>query len=160
VRALVARVDPAVGVDSIEPADRLLAASVARQRFYAALLTVFAGVAALLAAVGIYGVLAYSVVTRTQEIGVRMALGATRSEVLGLILRKGVVLTGIGVALGVIGAAAAARYLQSMLFGIAPLDPLTFVAVVIGFSAVAAAASYLPARQATRVEPVVALRSE
>jgi predicted permease len=160
VRELVARVDPAIGVDSIEPADRLLAASVARQRFYATLLMVFAGVAALLAAIGIYGVLAYSVVTRTQEIGVRMALGAQRSQVLGLILRKGIMLTGIGVALGVIGAAAAARYLQSMLFGIEPLDPLTFVAVALGFTAVAAAASYLPARHATRVEPVVALRSE
>jgi putative ABC transport system permease protein len=160
VRELVARVDPAIGVDSIEPADRLLAASVARQRFYATLVMVFAGVAALLAAIGIYGVLAYSVVTRTQEIGVRMALGAQRSQVLGLILRKGLVLAGIGVTLGVIGAAAAARYLQSMLFGIEPLDPLTFVAVALGFTAVAAAASYLPARQATRVEPVVALRSE
>jgi putative ABC transport system permease protein len=160
VRQTVGQLDPAAGVDSIEPVNRLLAASVARQRFYATLLMVFAGVAALLAAIGIYGVLAYSVVTRTQEIGVRMALGAQRSQVLGLILRKGIMLTGIGVALGVIASAASARYLQSMLFGIEPLDPLTFVAVALGFTAVAAAASYLPARHATRVEPVVALRSE
>jgi predicted permease len=160
VRELVARVDPVIGVDSIEPADRLLAASVARQRFYATLLLVFAGVAAALAAIGIYGVLAYSVVTRTQEIGLRMALGAQRSQVLGLILRKGIVLAGIGVTLGVIGAAAVARYLESMLFGIEPLDPLTFIAVAIGFTAIAALASYLPARRATRVEPVVALRCE
>jgi len=160
VRELVPRVDPAIGVDSIEPADRLLAAAVARQRFYATLLLVFAGVAAMLSAIGIYGVLAYSVATRTQEIGVRMALGAQRSQVLGLILRKGIVLTGIGVTLGVIGAAGTARYLQSMLFGIEPLDPLTFVAVALGFTVVATAASYLPARHATRVEPVVALRSE
>jgi putative ABC transport system permease protein len=160
VRELVARVDPVIGVDSIEPADRLLAASVARQRFYATLLLVFAGVAAALAAIGIYGVLAYSVVTRTQEIGLRMALGAQRSQVLGLILRKGMVLAGIGVTLGVVGAAGTARYLQSMLFGIEPLDPLTFIAVAIGFTAIAALASYLPARRATRVEPVVALRCE
>jgi putative ABC transport system permease protein len=160
VRELVAGVDPVIGVDSIEPADRLLAASVARQRFYATLLLVFAGVAAALAAIGIYGVLAYSVVTRTQEIGVRMALGAQRSQVLGLILRKGILLTAIGVTLGVVGAAGAARYLQSMLFGIEPLDPLTFIAVAIGFTAIAALASYLPARRATRVEPVVALRCE
>ena len=160
VRQTVGQLDPAIGVDSIEPVDRLLAASVARQRFYATLLTVFAVVAGVLAAIGIYGVLAYSVVTRTQEIGVRMALGAQRSQVLNLILRKGLVLASIGVTLGVIGAAAAARYLQSMLFGIEPLDPLTFVAVALGFTAVAAAASYLPARHATRVEPVVALRSE
>jgi ABC-type antimicrobial peptide transport system permease subunit len=160
VRQAVAELDPAIGVDSIEPVDRLVAASVARQRFYATLLMVFAGVAALLAAIGIYGVLAYSVATRTQEIGVRMALGAQRSQVLGLIFRRGLVLTGIGVGLGVIGAAGAARYLQSMLFGIEPLDPLTFVVVAAGFTAVAAAACYLPARHATRVEPVVALRSE
>jgi ABC-type antimicrobial peptide transport system permease subunit len=160
VRQTVAQLDPAIGVDSIEPVDRLLAASVARQRFYATLLMVFAGVAALLAAIGIYGVLAYSVATRTQEIGVRMALGAQRSQVLALILRKGIVLTAIGVTLGVVGAAGAARYLQSMLFGIEPLDPLTFVTVALGFTAVAAAASYLPARHAARVEPVVALRSE
>ena len=158
VRELVARVDPVIGVDSIEPADRLLAASVARQRFYATLLIVFAGVAALLAAIGVYGVLAYSVVTRTQEIGVRMALGAQRAQVLALILRKGIALAAIGITLGVIGAAAAARYLQSMLFGIEALDPLTFVAVATGFTAVAAAASYLPARRATRVDPIVALR--
>ena len=160
VRQTVAQLDPAIGVDSIEPVDRLLAASVARHRFYATLLTVFAVVAGALAAIGIYGVLAYSVVTRTQEISVRMALGAQRSQVLGLILRKGIVLTGIGVALGVIGAGATARFLQSMLFGIEPLDPLTFAAVALGFTAIAAAASYLPARHATRVDPVVALRSE
>ncbi len=158
VRELVAGVDPVIGVDSIEPADRLLAASVARQRFYATLLIVFAGVAALLAAIGVYGVLAYSVVTRTQEIGVRMALGAERAQVLALILRKGIALAAVGITLGVIGAAGAARYLQSMLFGIEPLDPLTFVAVATGFTAVAAAASYLPARRATRVDPIVALR--
>ena len=160
VRELVARVDPVIGVDSIEPADRLLAASVARQRFYATLLMVFAGVAALLAAIGIYGVLAYSVARRTQEIGVRIALGAQRSEVLLLILGKGLMLTAIGVALGVMGAAGLTRYLQSMLFGIEPLDRATFVVVAVGFMAIAAVASYLPARRATRVEPVVTLRCE
>jgi predicted permease len=160
VRQTVGQLDPAIGVDSIEPVDRLLAASVARQRFYATLLAVFAVVAGVLAAIGIYGVLAYSVVSRTQEIGIRMALGAQRSQVLGLILRKGLGLAAIGVTLGVIGAAAAASYLQAMLFGIEPLDPLTFAVVAAGFITVAAAASYLPARRATRVEPVVALRCE
>ena len=160
VREVVRGLDPAIGVDSIEPADRLLAASVARQRFYATLLAVFAVVAAALAAIGVYGVLAYSVVARTQEIGVRMALGAQRSQVLGLILRRGLALAALGVALGVVAAAGAARYLQSMLFGIDALDPLTFVAVALGFTTIALLASYLPARRATRVEPVVALRCE
>ena len=160
VREAVSKVDPAIGVDSIEPADRLLAASVARQRFYATLLTVFAIVAGLLAAIGIYGVLAYSVVARTQEIGVRMALGAQRSQVLGLILRRGLALAAIGVTVGVVAAAGAARYLQSMLFGIDALDPMTFAAVALGFTAIALLASYVPARRATRVEPVAALRCE
>ena len=160
VREAVGKVDAAIGVDSIEPADRLLAASVARQRFYATVLAVFAIVAGVLAAIGIYGVLAYSVAARTQEIGVRMALGAQRSQVLGLILRRGLALAAIGVALGMVAAAGAARYLQSMLFGIDALDPLTFAAVALGFTAIALLASYVPARRATRVEPVVALRCE
>ena len=121
---------------------------------------VFAGVAGLLAAIGIYGVLAYAVVQRTQEIGIRMALGAQRSQVLSLVLRKGLVLTALGVALGLVGAAGGARYLQGMLFGITPLDLWTFAVVAAAFSVVAALASYLPARRATKVEPVVALRCD
>jgi predicted permease len=160
VREAVSKVDPAIGVDSIEPADRLLAASVARQRFYTTLLAVFAIVAGVLAAIGIYGVLAYSVVARTHEIGVRMALGAQRSQVLGLILRRGLALTTSGVALGVVAAAGAARYLQSMLFGIDALDPMTFAGVALGFTAIALLASYIPARRATRVDPMLALRAE
>lgn len=160
VRTAVAAVDPAIGVDSIEPLDRLVAASVARPRFYAALLTAFALVAATLAAVGIYGVLAYSVTARTQEIGVRMALGAQRRQVLSMIMRRGTTLTAIGIAVGLIVAAAAARYLQSMLFGIEPTDPITFVGIATAFAVVAMVACYLPARRATAVDPVVALRQE
>ena len=160
VREAVGAIDPAIGVDSIEPVDRLLAASVARQRFYATLLTVFAVVAGVLAAIGIYGVLAYSVITRTHEIGVRVALGAQRSQVLSLILRRGVWLSATGIAIGIGGALAASRYLQSMLFGVKPNDPATFAAVAATFAAVAIAACYLPARRATAVDPVVALRQE
>jgi ABC-type antimicrobial peptide transport system permease subunit len=119
---------------------------------------VFAGVAGVLAAIGIYGVLAYSVVTRTQEIGVRMALGAERGQVMALVMRRGVSLAAIGITVGLIGAFAGARYLQSMLFGIEPRDPATFAGVAIMFAVVAAAAAYLPARRATRVDPMVALR--
>jgi putative ABC transport system permease protein len=158
VRDVVRATDALATIDAIHPMEEMVGFSTARQRFYAVLLGVFAGVAGLLAAIGIYGVLAYSVVQRTQEIGIRMALGAERRQVMTLVMRRGVVLASIGIAVGLIGAFAGARYLQSMLFGIEPRDPSTFAAVAIGFALVAAAAAYLPARRATRVDPMVALR--
>lgn len=154
------RVDPNAGLDAIMPMDRLVANSVARQRFYAVMLGVVAGVAALLAAIGIYGVLAYAVMQRTQEIGLRMALGGGRRQVVGLVLGRGLLFAGIGIALGLVGAVAGTRYLQSMLYGITPLDAPTFSLVALAFAAVAALASYLPARRATQVDPMVALRIE
>ena len=160
VRRAIARVDPNAGLDAIVPLERLVANSVARQRFYAVMLGVFSGVAALLAAIGIYGVLAYAVVQRTQEIGLRMALGAGRQQLLTLVLRRGLLFAAIGIALGLAGAAAGTRYLQTMLYGIEPLDTRTFVGVAVAFAAVAALASYVPARRATQVDPVVALRAE
>jgi putative ABC transport system permease protein len=156
----VRAVDPSVGIDAMIPMDRLVASSIARPRFYAVLLGVFAGVAGLLAAIGIYGVLAYAVVERTQEIGIRMALGAQRSNVLALVLRQGALLTIIGIVLGLAGAAGATRLLQSMLFGVVPLDPMAFLLVSVMFGAVATLASYVPARRATKVDPMIALRSE
>lgn len=160
IRQVVSAVDPNIGIDAITPMERLVAGSVARQRFYAVMLGVFAGVAGLLAAIGIYGVLAYLVVQRTQEIGIRMALGAQRGQVLALVLRRGLILTIVGIALGLIGAAAGTRLLDRMLFGITPLDPKTFLAVAVIFGLVTTLASYLPARRATRLDPLVALRSE
>jgi putative ABC transport system permease protein len=160
VSQIVRAVDPNAGIDAIIPMDRLVAGSVARQRFDAVLLGVFAGVAGFLAAIGVYGVLAYAVIQRTQEIGIRMALGAQRAQVLALVLRKGVILTTVGVALGLVAAAAGTRLLQGMLFGITPLDARTFVAVSLMFGLVAAFASYVPARRATKVDPMVALRRE
>jgi ABC-type antimicrobial peptide transport system permease subunit len=160
VSRIVRDVVPNIGIDAILPLDRLVASSVARPRFYAVLLAVFAGVAGFLAAIGIYGVLAYAVVQRTQEIGVRMALGARRSHVLALVLRKGLILTGLGIALGLAGAAGTTRLLQGMLFGVAPLDPRTFIVVAVFFGAAAALACYAPARRATMVDPIVALKSE
>ena len=130
VGRIVRSVDPNAGIDAMIPMDRLVASSVARQRFSAVLLGVFAGVAGLLAAMGIYGVLADAVSQRTQEIGIRMALGAQRAQVLALVLRSGVLLASAGIALGLVVAAAGARLLQGMLFGITPLDPYTFVAGV------------------------------
>jgi putative ABC transport system permease protein len=158
IRELVRATDSNATIDAIHSMEEMVGYSTARQRFYAVLLGIFAGVAGILAAIGIYGVLAYSVVQRTQEIGIRMALGAERRQVMTLVMRRGVVLASIGIVAGLIGAFAGARYLQSMLFGIEPRDPSTFAAVAIGFAVVAAAAAYLPARRATRVDPMVALR--
>ena len=126
VGQIVRAVDPNAGIEAMSPLERLVASSVARPRFSAILLGVFAGVAGVLAAIGVYGVLASAVMQRTQEIGVCMALGAQRAQVLALALRKGPILTTIGLALGLVGAAAATRLLRGMLFGITPLDPTTF----------------------------------
>jgi putative ABC transport system permease protein len=139
---------------------RLVSGSLARERFAAVVLGAFAGVAAVLAAIGIYGVLAYLVVQRTPEIGIRMALGAQRAQVFVLILRKGLILTTIGITHGLAGAAAVTSVLQKMLFGITPLDPQTFIAVAVLFGVLTTCATYVPARRATRVDPMVALRME
>lgn len=160
VRKAVTRVDPNAGLDAIMPMDSLVASSLATQRFYAVILGVFAGVAALLAAIGIYAVLAYAVVQRTQEIGLRMALGAARRHVFRLVLGRGLSFASIGIVLGLAGAAAGTRYLQAMLYGVTPLDAGTFAVVALAFAAVAALASCLPARRATRVDPMIALRHE
>jgi putative ABC transport system permease protein len=160
VRQTVRKTDVNAGIDSIQPLEELVASSVARRRFYAVMLSLFAIVAALLAAVGIYGVLAYAVVQRTQEIGVRMALGAQRAQVLTLVLWRGIVLAAIGIGVGLAGAAAGTRFLQGLLFGVTPLDKSTFALTAIGFVMLAALASYIPARRATRVDPMIALRNE
>jgi putative ABC transport system permease protein len=140
--------------------DQIVSNSLSRPRLYAVLLGVFAGIAVALAAIGIYGVMAYSVAQRTREIGIRMALGAQRGQVVRLVLRQSIALTTIGTVAGLCAAAAITRYLQGMLFGLTPLDPSTFAAVALLFSAVATVASYVPARHATSVDPLVALRCE
>ena len=160
VRQAITRADPNAALDAIMPMDSLVANSLARQRFYAVMLAAFAAVAALLGAIGIYGVLVYFDVERTREIGLRMALGAGRRQVLGLVLGRGLVCAAIGIALGLAGAAAGTRYLQAMLYGITPLDGWTFAVVAVAFAAVAALAWYLPARRATHLDPMVALRIE
>ena len=160
VRSLVNRVDSAAGIDAMLPMEQLVASSITRQRFYAILLGLFAAIATVLGAIGIYGVLAYAVGQRTQEIGIRMALGAERGAVLRMVLRRGIVLAAIGIVLGLAGAAGLTRYLSGMLFDLTPLDPPTYAAVAILFAMVALIASYLPARRATQVDPVVALRHD
>jgi putative ABC transport system permease protein len=155
---IVRAVDANAGIDAIVPVRRLVSSSVTRQRFYAVMLAALACVAAILACIGVCGVLAYTVTLRTHEIGIRMALGAHRREVLTLVLRKGLMLTAAGIFFGLVAAAAGTRVLGGMLFGSTPLDPMTFVLVSLSFGVVALAASYVPARHATRVDPLVALR--
>jgi putative ABC transport system permease protein len=134
--------------------------SVAQPRFQARLLNLCAGLALLLAACGIYGVLAYSVTQRQREIGIRMALGAPRNNVLGLVLRQGMRLTLLGVGLGVVAALALTKVLQNLLYEVRPTDPLTYAAVTLTLLLIALFACWLPARRAAKVDPMVALRSE
>ena len=129
-------------------------------RMGAALLAAFGVLGLLLASVGLYGVVAYSVSQRTREVGIRMAIGASRRDVLSLVTREGMALVAAGLTLGITTALFAARGLGSLLYGIAPNDPLTFVAVALVLATVALAANLLPARRATRVDPMVALRYE
>jgi len=147
-------------VYSPEPLDEIVAHSIGQKRFAMILLATFAGIALLLASVGIYGVLSYLVGQRTQEIGVRMALGAQRFDVLRLVLGDGARMTFVGLGIGVIAALALTRLISSMLFGIKPTDPLTFFAVALLLCGIALLACYVPAHRAMRVDPTVALRYE
>jgi putative ABC transport system permease protein len=145
---------------SVATMEQFLADSLSRARFTMLLLGIFAGVALLLAAVGIYGLIAYSVTQRTQELGIRIALGAQRRDVLRLVLRHGTRLTLLGLALGIAAALGITRLLASLLFGISATDPLTFAGVAALLAFVALLACFIPARRATRVDPIVALRYE
>ena len=140
--------------------DEWVTNNAAQPRLNAILLGVFACVAMLIAAIGIYGVLAYSVNQRTREIGLRMALGAPRGRVLGLIVREGMVVGAIGIGVGIAGALALSRVLASLVFDVPVRDPLTYASVAVALTLVALAACVIPARKASRVDPMVALRCE
>jgi putative ABC transport system permease protein len=160
VREIARQLDADAGIFNVATMEQVVSNRISRPRMYAVLLGIFAGVAGALAAIGIYGVMAYSVAQRTREIGIRMALGARPSEVMALVLGQGTLVTVVGITTGLAGAAAVTRYLQGMLFGLTPLDPATFVAVSIAFAAIAMLAAYVPARRATKVDPMIALRNE
>jgi putative ABC transport system permease protein len=160
VRQSVHELDPTLPVSTVRTMDEWVSNSAAQPRLNAMLLGVFAGVAMLIAAIGIYGVLAYSVNQRTREIGVRLALGAPRAAVLQLVVREGMTVGAAGVAVGLIGALALSRALASLVFDVAIRDPLTYVSVSVFLMLVALAACLMPARRASRVDPMVALRAE
>jgi putative ABC transport system permease protein len=160
VRGAIHASDPALAAFGVEPLRDAVSRSVGRQRFTMVLLLIFAGVALVLAAIGIHGVLSYTIAQRTREIGIRVALGARPSRVLGRVVLQGLTLALGGVALGFVAAVAVSRFLASLLFGVEATDPATFAVVGCVLAGVAAGASYLPARRAIRVDPAVALRAE
>jgi putative ABC transport system permease protein len=153
-------VDGQLPVSKIRTMEQVLSESTARQNFNMLLLSIFAGLALLLAAIGIYGLMSYTVEQRTQEIGIRMALGAGRGDMLKLIVRQGMLLAGIGVAIGLASAFGLARVLASLLFGVKTTDPATYGAVALVLISVALFATYVPARRATKIDPLIALRYE
>jgi len=160
VRSVVASVDPNQPVTDARSMDDYLAASVSRRRLSMLLLVLFAGVATVLAAVGIYGVMAYAVTQRSHEIGIRMALGAEPNDVLRMVVSDGMKLAGIGLLIGIAASYAAVHYLASQLYGVKAKDPITVVCVSVGLALVAISACYFPARRATKVDPLEALRYE
>jgi putative ABC transport system permease protein len=151
------RLLPAYGVMSM---DASITRSYWQQALYGKMFGAFATIALVLAAVGVYGVISYAVSQRTQEIGVRVALGAQRGDVLRLVVGHGAMLGGLGVAIGLVGALSVTRFLRTMLVGVSPFDPLSFIGVSVVLTLIALLASYIPARRAARVDPVEALRYE
>jgi putative ABC transport system permease protein len=161
IRSTVRDIDPRLGVDlNQQTMAELTSASVATPRFNTFVLSAFAAVALALAIVGIYGVLSHAVTRRTHEIGIRMAVGALPSQVLAMILRQSLMVTGTGAVVGLLMAAGTTRYLESMLFELTPLDPWTFLAVAAMALVVAVLAAYPPAARASRVDPLAALRHD
>jgi predicted permease len=160
VQAAVWAVNPSLPVAAVQTLEEIQSDSMAQTSFALVMLSIAAGVALLLGVVGIYGVISYIAAQRTREIGIRMALGAAQRDVSGLFLRHGLMLSAIGITVGLAGAAVLTRLMASMLFGVNPLDWVTYVAVAVGLGATALLASYLPAARAARMDPSVALRAE
>jgi predicted permease len=160
LRRLIAEIDPRQRLDHVRTMDAIVDAGKADSRFDAYLFGILAAIALALTAIGVYGLLSFSVARRTQEIGTRMALGASRAAVLKMVLQQGLSLIAIGLALGLAGAFAVSRSLQGLLYGVRPTDPSSFVAVALLLLAAGLLASYFPARRATKIDPISALRAE
>jgi len=158
IRHEIQSIDASLPVFGVASMDDVLDRSVASHRFSADLVGGFAGLAMLLASIGIYGLLSYMVGQSSRDIGIRMALGARQEDILGMFLRRGVVLAGVGVVVGLVLAASSASLMASLLYGVSPHDPAVFLIVPLLLFAIAVLASYLPARRATKVDPLMALR--
>ncbi len=159
VRAAVNKINPEIPVPAVLM-DEVMAESIAGRRFSMTVMAAFGSCAVLLAAIGIYGVISYSVAQRTAEFGIRLALGAETRHILSLVIGGGFGWIALGLLLGLGSGLALTRYLGSMLFGVSPRDPATYLAASLFLSGIALLASYVPARRATRVDPIVALRAE
>ena len=160
VRRDVHALDPNLPIHGIRTMENVISESIATARFRTSLLALFAAVALVLAMIGIYGVMSYAVTQRTQEIGIRMALGARVTDVLQLVVKNGMSLATIGAVVGLAGAFAVTRLMTSLLFGVSPTDTVTFSLVTIGLMIIALLACYIPARRATKVDPLIVLRYE
>jgi putative ABC transport system permease protein len=160
IRQQVAEVDPDQPVASIQTMRTRVDSSVAQRRMQMSVLALFAAMATLIAVVGLYGVMSYNVAQRAREIGIRLALGAARGDVIAVVMRQGITMVGAGLVVGLAASAGITRVLRSLLFGVSPTDPLVFASIAVMLVATAAAAIYLPARRASRLDPVTMLRGE
>jgi putative ABC transport system permease protein len=160
IREAVLSIDPGVPVSDVQSLTQLRSASIATDRFRTVVLATFALLALALAAIGVYGVISYGVVQRSREIGIRVALGARRSEILRLVVGEGMLTVSIGIAVGILAAMGLSRFIASLLYAVRPNDPATLAAISTLIAAVALAACILPARRAMRVDPATTLRSE
>jgi len=160
LRGILRRLDSNLRVYEIETLEQYASQSLWKLRWQASLLAVFGGLAMLLAAVGLYGVVAYTVAQRTREIGVRIAMGAQRADVMWMVLGRGLGITAIGIGVGLLLSAGVTQLLAMLLYGMSPLEPVAFAVASLGWLTVAMLASYVPARRAMKVDPVVALRWE
>jgi putative ABC transport system permease protein len=160
LRRAIGSADRRIVTSAITPLDQLVADAAAQPRFRSVLLASLAGLALAIAVVGLYGAISYAVSQRTREMGIRVALGATSRDVLGMVLGDGMIIAGAGIALGVVSAGLLARLLTGLLYGIGPSDPVSFIAASAGLIALTLVASYIPARRAARIDPICTLRTE